>query len=107
MIIRAIMPKRKKEQAAPPAHKLPPPTNPDGVKSAYTNNAVVSVSQIDARIAFYETLVEPGAQYSVVKRAEVVMSIPHLQAMAQAILKQLATLKAQLDTAKKDRTQVQ
>ena len=97
------------KKAPPPlmAPNLPAPIDPDGVKSVYSNNMEVSVSVFDARLLFNEVLVDHGGKLTVVKRANVAMSIPHLQAMMQAIQTQLILLKAQIEAAKKAQSKVQ
>jgi hypothetical protein len=82
-----------------PGEKLPVATNPDGVKSVYCNNMEVTISVFDARMMFNEVLRDRSG-FTVVRRADIVMSIPHLQAMMQAIQTQMATLKTQLEEMK-------
>jgi hypothetical protein len=107
-IIQSLMAKRKAAATNKPVTpNLPAPINPDGVQSVYCNNMEVSISVFDARMTFNEIIIDHGGTLTVVRRANVVMSTPHFQAMIVAMQKQLEALKKQLEAAKKAQSAIQ
>jgi hypothetical protein len=91
-----------KAQAALPATKdfeLPRATNPDSVKSVYVNHMEIAISPMDARLNFNE-VISDGKSIQIERRASVVMSIPHLKAMAQVLAQHVPAEKE--DLPKKD-----
>ncbi len=85
------MPKSKrvsKKNPAPAPVGLPAPVNPRGVESVYANNMQLTISSMDARLLFNEIIAE-GGPLTVERRANVVMPIPHLRAMATVLIENI------------------
>lgn len=81
---------------------MPTPINPDNVRSVYVNNMEVTLSPLDARLSFNEIILQGGVT-TVERRACIVMSLQHYQAMAQVLagtVKKAAN--AQVDPSAKD-----
>jgi hypothetical protein len=98
------MPKAKKvpkQDAELASVKLPGPINPLGVQSVYSNNMQLMLSALDARLLFNEILSE-GGPIMVERRANIVMPVPHLRAMAKVLNDNISALDERLaDRAKK------
>jgi hypothetical protein len=79
---------------------LPPATNPDNVKSVYSNNMEVAIGTMDTRLTFNEVVSDQG-RITVERRAHVVMSNMHFQIMVKVLVEQLPKLKEQLELVEK------
>jgi hypothetical protein len=90
--------KAVKRAPKPPAGTLPipPASNVENVPSVYINSAeVLSMNQIDVRIAFNEIVVEGKDDIANVRRANIVMSVPHFIALAQMLAENVHKLASQ------------
>ena len=93
------MANRKSAKSPITALALPKATNPNGVKPIYINNMDFTLSSLDAHLLFNEISPDGSGGLSVERRAIVVMTLPHLVAIAQVLQahlpKVLEVLKAQ------------
>jgi hypothetical protein len=62
--------------------KLPPATNPEGVKSVYSNTMELRVGGMDARL-FFNEIIPDGDSLRVERRASIVMPLGHFRAMVK------------------------
>ena len=69
-----------------------PVENPRGIESAYSNHAVVGITQWDVRLAFMEIAGLIEAKPKIVLKADIVMSQDHFRALVRVLNENLAAL---------------
>ncbi len=91
------MPKAKRSIAVP---KLPVVVNPDGIRSVYCNHMAAAMGSMDTRLTFNEIIADQD-EFSIERRAHVVMSNKHFHAMVAVLSDYAAKAQAQLNATEK------